>query len=276
MKIFKYLEPDRIDVLEFSRIRFSQPAYLNDPFESLPFLSKLMSESDANILYKTRVTPILEIIENRNITYDDIPEEFRKLIPSDILEKITNTSFKEAMTLISGLNPQNLFNAIATTPADQMNISLSDTLKQSWNDTFGVLSLSQTNKSIPMWSHYSRNHEGFLMEFDYGDVFFKKIKHGNPLIDSLRQVKYSRNRPDIHLLDSSKNDLFSSLMEDVFYTKSSNWKNEREVRIIKYLSDHDLKFRKNNQDIYLFNFDSGKIIYDFSILITPSKIRLSI
>ncbi|MFH2108077.1 MAG: DUF2971 domain-containing protein [Chrysiogenia bacterium] len=36
MIIYKYLPPSRIDVLEDSRIRFTQPAALNDPFETFP------------------------------------------------------------------------------------------------------------------------------------------------------------------------------------------------------------------------------------------------
>ncbi len=42
MKIFKYLIPERIDVIENMSIRFTQAKYLNDPFESLPFISKLI------------------------------------------------------------------------------------------------------------------------------------------------------------------------------------------------------------------------------------------
>ncbi len=36
MIVYKYLRPDRIDVLEKCLIRFTQPAALNDPFETLP------------------------------------------------------------------------------------------------------------------------------------------------------------------------------------------------------------------------------------------------
>ena len=36
MIVYKYLPPSRIDVLEDSRIRFTQPAALNDPFETFP------------------------------------------------------------------------------------------------------------------------------------------------------------------------------------------------------------------------------------------------
>ncbi|MEK6303336.1 MAG: DUF2971 domain-containing protein [Acidobacteriota bacterium] len=39
MIVYKYLHPDRIDVLENSAIRFTQPAALNDPFETMPRLN---------------------------------------------------------------------------------------------------------------------------------------------------------------------------------------------------------------------------------------------
>lgn len=39
MIVYKYLRPDRIDVLENEEIRFTQPALLNDPFESMPNIS---------------------------------------------------------------------------------------------------------------------------------------------------------------------------------------------------------------------------------------------
>jgi len=41
MIVFKYLHPDRIDVLKNGLIRFTQPAALNDPFEVRPNLRKL-------------------------------------------------------------------------------------------------------------------------------------------------------------------------------------------------------------------------------------------
>jgi len=38
MSIYKYVIADRIDILENSRIRFTQPSALNDPFEMQPFI----------------------------------------------------------------------------------------------------------------------------------------------------------------------------------------------------------------------------------------------
>jgi len=39
MTLYKYLAPDRIDVLENLNIRFTQPLYLNDPYETNPVIT---------------------------------------------------------------------------------------------------------------------------------------------------------------------------------------------------------------------------------------------
>ena len=36
--VYKYVAPERLDILEKGLIRFTQPAALNDPFESTPNL----------------------------------------------------------------------------------------------------------------------------------------------------------------------------------------------------------------------------------------------
>ena len=43
MKLYKYLHPDRIDVLKNKSIRFSPPVAFNDPFEFKPVLSGIAS-----------------------------------------------------------------------------------------------------------------------------------------------------------------------------------------------------------------------------------------
>lgn len=46
MKLYKYISPERIDVLENLNIRFTQPLYLNDPYETNPVItgSELLDE----------------------------------------------------------------------------------------------------------------------------------------------------------------------------------------------------------------------------------------
>ena len=46
MAVYKYLRGDRVDVIESGRIRFTQPRYLNDPFELKPHFTELMPEGE--------------------------------------------------------------------------------------------------------------------------------------------------------------------------------------------------------------------------------------
>jgi len=50
MSVYKYVRPERIDILEKSLIRFTQPAYFNDPFEMKPFVHSLASDRLLNSL----------------------------------------------------------------------------------------------------------------------------------------------------------------------------------------------------------------------------------
>ena len=44
MVLYKYLTPARLDVLEGRRIRFTQPAAFNDPFEFRPCIESAMAQ----------------------------------------------------------------------------------------------------------------------------------------------------------------------------------------------------------------------------------------
>ena len=46
MLLYKYLSPERIDVLEKLKIRFTQPGDFNDPYEGKPAISGLCSPED--------------------------------------------------------------------------------------------------------------------------------------------------------------------------------------------------------------------------------------
>jgi hypothetical protein len=48
-RLYKYVPPCRVDILQHGRIRLTQPEALNDPFEFLPVLPQLL-ESDAGAI----------------------------------------------------------------------------------------------------------------------------------------------------------------------------------------------------------------------------------
>jgi len=46
MTLFKYIRPERLDVIDNLEIRFTQPNALNDPFELHPPIDSIVAEAD--------------------------------------------------------------------------------------------------------------------------------------------------------------------------------------------------------------------------------------
>lgn len=78
MLVYKYVTPERIDILENGYIRFSQADALNDPFEAHPSFAlhrKLIKER----YYETKVFNPYDIIK-RDLVFDkNLQDEFKKL-----------------------------------------------------------------------------------------------------------------------------------------------------------------------------------------------------
>ena len=61
MPLYKYLSPDRLDVLENSCVRFTQPDQLNDPFESRPNMSAIRRSARASLAKRNPKAPAEQI-----------------------------------------------------------------------------------------------------------------------------------------------------------------------------------------------------------------------
>lgn len=106
--------------------------------------------------------------------------------------------------------------------------------------TIGKLGLScftQTKDNLLMWAHYTEDHKGVCLEFDHtkDEAFFTPFK----------KVTYVKAYP-IYNYYNDKNNVVAQLM----LHKSSHWKYEKEIRLIKKKSG-----------IYSFNPESLIGIY---------------
>lgn len=272
MKIFKYLSPERVYVLENQALRFTQANYLNDPFEHLPFVSQLVDEAYTDKLYKETLYPIFQQIANRKLCIDDIPEEYRNAIPDNFKEEVSNYTIGEALNLIPAFHPKNLLNLFAIKGTD-LGVDYSSLLKDSWNNKFGVLSLTKSYDNLTMWSHYTRNHQGFVIQFNPTNNYFNKAKTEKDLLRRLNEVRYSEVRPNLTLIDSKvrEEEILESLIQNILLTKSKHWEYEEEVRFMQTLVDSDKVIKSNEQEIHLFRFDSSAIKCVFlGVNISPS------
>ncbi len=265
MRLFKYLTPDRTDVLKNQSIRFTQAKYLNDPFEWLPFVNRLMTQRAAKNFYTKYIEPSITQISNRKLNINDIPEEYHDKIPKEALDEVFKLTVGEGLSLLPQVHPKNLVQLFFANSREQFNINISEILKDSWNKYYGVLSLTQSNCNIPMWSHYARNHQGFVIEFDPTSIFFNTNPSGKGINKQLKKVEYSESRNKISIIEdgedvSSGNSILERIANEVFFTKSSHWKDEEEFRLLDKLENHSKKINIGDQEIYLFDFDPKAII----------------
>jgi hypothetical protein len=220
--LFKYVHPDRVDILEKLQIRFTQPSRFNDPFEMLPSLdgldAKAIDAAEEQVHRKMYLQYALRGGTHRF-------EEFRKIQAAHNRKAIDELK-----------NPQIL-----------KEKTIAKHLKH-WDDRVGILSLSAAEKNTPMWAHYAKSHEGFLIEFDPQHSFFSPPGK-SPDIDFgiLTQVIYSRARPTI---DIQATPVLAGLR--MLKTKSEKWKNEKEWRVYQLLEQSDAKEPLGNEIVHLY------------------------
>lgn len=114
---------------------------------------------------------------------------------------------------------------------------------------FGFFSLSANAKSPLMWAHYAANHHGICLGFS--------TRGARPAFGLAEQVKYSNERPQIHLSDAIKmNKAHLEEIGNALVTKSKDWKYEEEWR---YISGVNAGL-SNSGDIIQLNDSRLKVI----------------
>jgi len=207
MKLFKYVPPDRIDILKNLKVRFTPPVVFNDPFESRPHIVYDVPAKD--------IAKVMEIEFERNKIPEGDREHFRGLHKSRQLKK----TWPEALKL--------MVNIMASIPL--------------------AFTLSEKSDNLLMWSHYARNHEGFVIGFDADHSFFKGKGIYKPT-----KVLYSAKRPNVGLSNLS--------LEDTYFTKSIDWEYEQEWRLFSDLNDVSETIETKELPIYLFDLPGDAII----------------
>lgn len=232
MRLYKYLHPDRVDVLQNLKIRFSSPAVLNDPFEMKPAIAALASQDE--ILHQFYESLPQSIAEE----YSRLPVEIRAILTPELFaSKIPEflPSAEAAMLEMSG----------AVIPM------LQNMMHDKFEELFGLLCLSESPESLLMWAHYADSHRGFLIEFDSEAPFFNQRLGPNDEFRHLRKVVYQQSRPSLIL---SKTDGI-----EVFLTKGSEWSYETEWRMLMPLPEASQIIGQGIYAIHLFAFPSTAI-----------------
>lgn len=226
MWLYKYLHPDRTDVIKNLTIRFSQVSALNDPFELCPHLSGLASKEDLRRQIEEELGRIIYL------EYEKLNPQVKSLISlSDFSEKIS-ANFPNILPLIE--QPATLFTS-----------SVKSALS-SFGEKVGMLCLSENPDSLLMWAHYADSHRGYVIQFDAENKFFDQRITSEDLLRSLKKVVYKDVRPSTYVYD----------MSDIDYllTKGLEWEYEAEWRMFLPLDMADSKIKIGNDTICLYKY----------------------
>jgi hypothetical protein len=121
-----------------------------------------------------------------------------------------------------------LLNALSEI-TEKMHSELLDNFKSTIRDSFKICSFSADVGSALMWSHYTKNHTGFCIEYDltsipYGDFrtrFLYPVIYSDKLFDATKWMETTPN--------SQFNNLY---MKYAALHKSNEWAYEKEWRLL--------------------------------------------
>jgi hypothetical protein len=222
--LFKYVGPDRIDIITTLRIRFTPPSRLNDPFDVLPSVDPPLPESVKSA--EAKLTQRM---------YEEYALQQRHAGREPVLFKdFEAKQAKHNRPVWQKLEDPVSYKEIAA-----------HWIQQRWNRRVGVLSLTEQEKEPLMWSHYTRSHEGMVIEFDPRHPFFgPHDPSAKADSQALIKVRYSNTRPKMAV---------GSIEPGMFNTKSSHWEYEREWRIFALLDQSDARLSIGDDTVHLFN-----------------------
>jgi hypothetical protein len=229
MLLYKFFTPDRASFVKDRLIRFTQPTNFNDPFDCLPAITGYTEKEAKEQADRVANDMVLELALG----------DFSNLPPGITLDAIKYSS--EVLSKEYAADPSSVGLRFAAALHNKMRTQI------------GILCLCENHRNILMWSHYARNHEGFVVGFESKDAFFKH-REDEPLeIGELRPVQYIKRRPSLHL-DMIKNPEIKT--PDFLFSKSRDWAYEREWRIIRFLKHAD---KVCSGDVYLFKVPTTAI-----------------
>ncbi len=239
-KLYKYVIPDRIDILKNQLIRFTQPSALNDPFELCPIFDKMFSENETKSMFKVNFNYFEESLRKH---YSELPKKTRE----KTIKKLISHAKKNPHIV------QKYIDEIAPFIKNEIS-NFTPKAKELFSDvlqTVGILSLSEKANHPLLWAHYAASHKGFAIEFIPEQEFFHRRRSDNDEFFHLRKVKYA----DKSSLSRTLSDMNS---DDLLATKGISWEYEAEWRMIVPLDTANRVFGDADK-IYLYTVPLSSI-----------------
>jgi hypothetical protein len=211
--LYKYLSPNRISVIDNFRIRFTQPAALNDPFESA-LLVDAAAYDEVSLFIEAKREEII-----------------KELNPS------TDAEWKELEDAVLELHRH--------AQAQMKPVMIGRHIVELINRAQGVLSLSRANNSLLMWAHYGDSHQGYVIGLDETHPFFREPDRFGNVTKPNNVIYTSRRMPVL----AGSVDFYEQLL----CYKSLEWAYEQEVRIFRTFGNPEDFAKNGSDQVHLFN-----------------------
>ncbi|MBQ0208108.1 DUF2971 domain-containing protein [Providencia rettgeri] len=239
-EVYKYVPPERIDILESKRICFSKKDQLNDNYE-FDFKIKVCREHEDE----------LEFLIDYMLREPDYKTQLALLenIKPMVEQSLNcNMSLKEFLRLMFSMNNDG---------KNIIRVMLQEIEKkaiESFQEKLCVLCLSNNPNNNFMWGYYTKSYSGFMIGFDSNHSFFNKNTDDVYLMKSLRDVEYVDEIPVLYLKDTIENK--NEAGKTIFYNKHSDHSVEQECRILDVIDNAAFV---NEAGYHLFDLPKGLI-----------------
>jgi hypothetical protein len=192
--LFKYLVPDRVDILANEKIAFTPPERFNDILDVRPQVQPITSRQYLRQREKEAKNAYI-----RSLPASQKPKSARQL-------KRFRKHLKGAIEHVRSQAPD---------LASKWERDLPKLISQN----FGILCLSEINNFHPMWAHYADEHKGFVLELDTRVESFRQL-------GQLRKVKYLPSPPVYDPAKGAKGFWYQKLDQ---WAEEKEWRMVREL-----------------------------------------------
>lgn len=218
--LYKYYGPERVDVVRSLRVRFSQPAALNDPFEFALNISPGEVVRAVKKIGREVANPIRLMRMALGSAWSSKDHEHLKMCPPPVRWLVVGVLLVLAPIFALAIFPFVRRQLLKMTSF--AGSSFEQVLVSKGLGAFLVFSCSELWNSVPMWAHYAGNHTGFVIGLDPSHAFENIDRKGKVTPFRPRPVSYVKSLPAIRLDKRGTDAIFGSKFED--------WRYEREWR----------------------------------------------
>lgn len=200
MILYKYYPPERRQPLRDQTLRITQFNQLNDPLDCLPVISMKDYEEAQDAVWREAA--------------------FESFVARGGKGGIEGNAFLEFLKKIPGIERDYKARLSAPATEGEWHLTASQELQDTMSNTYGIVCLSELADSLLMWSHYAKDHTGYVIGIDPTALHLPGIQSSvvrvQPVIYHPERIQTTPRHDDM----------------DFLYRKSLEWDYEKEWRLV--------------------------------------------